>query len=496
MGNAEGIVLSAALSRAVAELSPSALVMVDAEGAIVFVNHEAETLFGYARGELLGRPIEHLVPERFRPGHPAERGRFLTRPQARRMGAARELYGLRKDGTEFPTEIGLRPIHTDEGLFVLSAVVDLTTRKRLEQRFRRAVESAPTAMIMMSAEGTIVLANTAAERMFGYDKDELLRQPVESLVPMRLRDRHPALRADFLRQPLARPMGVGRDLFAVRKDGTEFPVEIGLNPVDTEDGVFVIGAVVDITERTRQLAIHERLTAELKRSNEALEQSNVDLRQFAYAASHDLQTPLRGIAGSAQILERRFGGELNAEAHDLIRRIVDGTRRMQSMIDDLLQCSRVESRARPLEPVEIDQVVADVLDVLQTSMLDAGATVRIGELPCVLGDRAQLLQLFQNLIGNAIKYHGEAPPIISIDASRAGQEWVLSVADNGIGIAAEHHDAIFEIFRRLHTQRSYPGTGIGLALCRRVVHHHGGRIWVESAPGRGSIFRFTLKSPD
>lgn len=495
---------------AIIESAPMAIVMTDRQGRVVMTNKEAETLFGYDREEFLGQPVERLVPQQFRADHPALRSTFFAEPRPRRMGAGRDLFGLRKDGSKFPVEIGLNPIETEEGLFVLSAIVDITERKRLEDRFRAAVESAPIAMVMIDAEGKIVIVNVETEKLFGYHRAELLAQHVEVLIPERFRPQHPQLRRRFFAAPEARRMGAGRELFGLRKDGSEFPVEIGLNPIETEEGLFVLSVIVDITERKRlETALRQtnelleqrvrqrtaQLTAQteqLQRANEALERSNLELQQFAYIASHDLQSPLRSISGFVQLLRSEYEGRLGAQADDWISRTVQAIQRMQTLIQDLLAYSRVDSQSRPFKQFAFGDVVKDALSLLESAIADSGADIASGELPSVSGDRSQLVQLMHNLISNALKYHGVAPPRIDITARRDGGDWVFCVADNGIGIEARYHERIFEIFRRLHNQQEYPGTGIGLAVCRRVVHRHGGKIWVESEPGKGSRFYFTI----
>jgi PAS domain S-box-containing protein len=381
---------------------------------------------------------------------------------------------------------------TGEALPALQGSEAVRSRKALDA----ILESAPIAMVMVDQWGRIVLVNAETEKLFGYPRGELLGNLVEVLVPQRFRDPHPAYRVGYLVAPEARSMGVGRDLFGLRKDGSEMPVEIGLNPIATDDGQFVLSAIVDITVRKRLEQTQAALNAELSRSNEALERSNVELRQFAYIASHDLQTPLRGIAGCSQILQRKFGTELGEDGAELIGRIVAGTGRLQSLIDDLLTCARVESRARAFEPVELDEVVDDAQTLLESSIRDAHAQIIAGELPRVTGDRAQLVQLLQNLIGNAVKYHGKAAPLIRIHGRCQAGECTIAVEDNGIGIEPKHREAVFDIFRRLHTQEAYPGNGIGLAVCRRVVNRHGGRIWVEGNPDGGSVFLFTLRAAE
>ncbi len=247
--------------RQVVKSAPSAIVMINPSGAIAMINAQTERLFGYGRDELLGKPIEVLVPDRFRGNHPGLRSAFFVNPASRPMGAGRDLYGLKKDGSEFPVEIGLNPIETDEGTMVLSAVVDISGRKRLEDRFRQVVESAPSAMVMIGPSGQIEMINAQSEALFGYPREELLGQSIEVLVPERFRTNHPGLRGAFFARPVSRPMGAGRDLYGLKKDGSEFPIEIGLNPIETDEGTKVLSAIVDISDRKQK---EDRIKSALK----------------------------------------------------------------------------------------------------------------------------------------------------------------------------------------------------------------------------------------
>ena len=364
------------------------------------------------------------------------------------------------------------------------------------------IESAPIAFVMIDKQGQIVLANHEADLLFGYQRDELIGQPVEILVPERFRTNHPDLRLDFFQNPQARPMGAGRDLYGLRHDGSEFPVEIGLNPIVTEQGEFVLSAIVNITERKAMEAalrnmndeLEKRVTertAELARSNEALERSNLDLQQFAYVASHDLQAPLRSIVGFVQLLQDEYGERLDDQGQDWINRTIENSQRMQTLILDLLTYARLETQARPFRAADCERIVQKAIASLETAIHDTGAEVTHGPLPTVVGDESQLTQVFQNLIANGLKY-SPGKPEIHISAQQQDRAWLFAIRDNGIGIATKYHERIFDIFQRLHTQQTYPGTGIGLAICRRVVQRHGGRIWVESEPDQGSTFYFTL----
>lgn len=347
------------------------------------------------------------------------------------------------------------------------------------------IDSVPTAIVMLGPAGKIELVNVQAERLFGYTRAELVGESVETLIPHRFRDKHPTLRANFAADPQARPMGAGRDLFGLRKDGTEFPIEIGLNPVKTDEGLFVLSAVVDISERTRQAAA-------LQQSNEALERSNIDLQRFAYVASHDLQAPMRSIASFVDLLQSNYDEKLDDQGRDWLRRTGRSVKDLRVLIQDLLEYSRVDAKDRPFQRVSIREVLARATSLLDASIRESHAEVTAGDLPEVSGDPSQLVQLMLNLIGNGIKYRGNEAPRVYVSAEKRGDEWLFAVRDNGIGIAAKHHERIFEIFKRLHDASEYPGSGIGLAVCRRIVNHHGGKIWVASASGKGSVFYFTV----
>jgi PAS domain S-box-containing protein len=363
---------------------------------------------------------------------------------------------------------------------------DVSERTRSEERFRLAVEAAPNAMIMTDREGRIVLVNSKAEELFGYAREEMHGAPIEILLPERFRHSHPDSRAAFYGAMKNRAMGAGRDLYALRRDGTEFPVEIGLNPIETAQGVFVLSAIVDITERRRAEEI-------LRQRSEALARSNEDLEQFAYVASHDLQEPLRAVAGPLQLLQRRYQGQLDSRAEEFIKHAVDGATRMQSIIDDLLDYSRVGRLEESFDSVDCEQVLNRTLKNLSIAIQESGAEISNDALPTVRGVGTQLGLLFQNLIGNAIKFRSKDRPLhVHIGVQSQGHAWLFHVVDNGIGIDREYFDRIFLIFQRLHTRREYPGTGIGLAMCKRIVERHGGSIGLESEPGKGTTFFFTL----
>lgn len=468
----------AQIEHEILEAAPTALMLVDRRSRITRVNRHAELLFGYPRQELLGQSITVLMPERLRPGHPELMRGYFAAPQPRPMGAGRDLYGRHQDGREIPIEIGLMPIETREGTATLASIIDISERKRAEQWFRMVVEASPSAMLIVSPAGVITLVNRRAEELFGYTRAELVGQPIEHLLPERFRDAHGAQVQQHGLTGASRPMSSGRDFIGRRKDGTEVPLEIGLNPLPMADGVYTLASTTDVTAR--------------RRAEDELRRSNAELEQFAYVASHDLQEPLRMVASFTELLGQRYRGQLDEKADRYIHFAVDGARRMQRLVADLLAYSRVGSQGKPLLPVSSEAVVRRVLVILGATVQSTGATVEYGALPTVLADEGQLHQLFQNLLGNALKFRGQQPPHVRIAAQQVGDRWEFTVADNGIGIELQYADRIFQMFQRLHDRGAYEGSGIGLAIAKRILERHGGRIWLESELGRGTTFHFTI----
>jgi PAS domain S-box-containing protein len=262
----------------------------------------------------------------------------------------------------------------------------------------------------------------------------------------------------------------------------------------------VVTVISDISEykatEQRLAQAVERATEKLRKTNEALVQRNLDLQQFSFIASHDLRTPLRSVKGYLTLLQARYASGLNAKGQELIGRATAALGQMDGLTEDLLSYVRLDSPAQPLEPVDCNEVLRDTLNFLDASMTETGTQVTVETLPTVMGERGQLVQLFQNLLSNAIKYCRRDAPRIRVSAQRGASEWIFEVADNGIGIEPQHLTRIFEVFKRLHTAQEYPGTGIGLAICQRIAVRHGGRIWVTSEPGRGSSFFFSIPDKD
>jgi PAS domain S-box-containing protein len=479
--------------RGLLEAAPDAMVVVNQGGEIVLLNVRAERQFGYRRDELLGQQVKNIIPEGFAERLIADDLRSAADALAQQIGTGIELTGRRKFGSEFPIEIMLSPLESPEGILVTAAIRDISVRKaaevhlaQMEGRYRGLLEAAPDAMVVVNQGGEIVLLNVQAEKQFGYRRDELVGQMVKNIIPEGFAER---LVADALRSDedaLAQQIGTGIELIAQRKDGSEFPIELMLSPLESAEGILVTAAIRDITMR-REAEAH------LLEKVDELNRSNVELGQFAYIASHDLQEPLRMVASYTQLLSRRYKGKLDADADEFIAFAVDGASRMQRLIQDLLAYSRVGTKGQDLLDTSSEDAFSQALVNLRGAIEASGALVTHDPLPSVMADEMQLTQLFQNLVGNAIKYQGAGIPHVHISAAKYGaKKWTFSVQDDGLGIDSQYFDKIFGMFQRLHKREEFAGTGIGLAICKKIVERHGGMISVESQLGQGSKFSFAL----
>jgi PAS domain S-box-containing protein len=469
------------------EAAPDAIIIVDQAGDIVLVNSQTEKLFGYARTELLGHKIELLLPPLYHAKHPTRRNQFFAAPNVRPMGVGLELYGQRKDGTEFPIEISLSPLETEEGTLVSSAIRDITARRKAEQKFKDLLEAAPDAIVIVDQSGDIVLVNSQTEKLFGYARTQLLGNKIELLLPPRYHANHPSHRNRFFAAPNVRPMGVGLDLYGQRKDGTEFPIEISLSPLETEEGMLVSSAIRDITER-------KQYGSTMQEKNIELQAAVQELDAFSYSVSHDLRAPLRAIDGFSRILLKEYGPTLAEEAREYLQIVRDSTVRMGRLVDDLLTFARLGRQPMSKQQVPTGTIIEQVVRDLRQQAEGRSISVSVGEMPPLWGDPALLKQVFINLIGNAFKYtRMRAEAVIEIGSREIGGEQVFVVEDNGAGFDMQYADKLFGVFQRLHRAEDFEGTGVGLAIVQRIVQRHGGRVWAEAAVDRGATFYFTTE---
>jgi PAS domain S-box-containing protein len=342
------------------------------------------------------------------------------------------------------------------------------------------------AILTVDEGQNIIVFNAAAEKMFGCSEAEALGQPIERFIPQRFRAAHSAHVRRFGETGItSRVINKLGTLRALRADGQEFPMEASISRAQVAGRTLFTVILRDITER-------ELVEKKLAEKMAELARSNAELEQFAYIASHDLQEPLRMVAAYTQLLAERYRGKLDENADKFIGYACEGALRMQALVQDLLAFSRVGRNGAACTRVDCEAALKEILLHLGPAMQESGAVVTHSTLPTVWANPSHMTQVFQNLIGNAIKFHGKEPPAISVQAEQKDEQWLFSVSDNGIGIAPEYAENVFVVFQRLHTRTEYPGNGIGLAICEKIVERCGGRIWVEAQASHGSIFKFTL----
>jgi protein-histidine pros-kinase len=489
--------LMSARFRDLLESWPDAIVLVDAAGRIVLLNGEADRLFGYERADLLGRPIEVLLPERYREAHIGHRVAYFAQPRRRPMGAGLQLHGLRRDGSEFPVEISLSPLDTDEGSITMSAIRDITDRKKADEKFRGLLEAAPDAMVIVNGSGRIVLVNSQTERLFGYARSELIGQTVEMIVPQRFRRGHVGHRDDFFGDPKVRPMGAGLELYAQRKDGSEFPVEISLSPLHTEEGVLVSSSIRDITDR-------KKVERTLQEKNVELEKASQAKDRFLASMSHELRTPLNAIIGFTGTLLMRLPGPLTADQEKQLSYVQTSARHLLSLINDLLDLAKIESGKIELnfEPVACTELVEEVAAALHPLAENKGIGLDVSvpaEPVIVRSDRRALNQILLNLANNALKFTDRGSVRLELirRSEDGAMQTVFKVVDTGVGIRREDQGMLFSAFTQIgrESRRRYEGTGLGLHLSQKLAELLGGRISFESEHGRGSTFTLILSEP-
>ena len=465
-----------------------------AEGRFVAVNETIVELTGYTREELVGEYVSLVLNDEDINRIVQEVSRRLTTGEPQKE--VFEFTAHTADDGQLPCELRFSMLMEDgEFQGTIGIVRDISERKRAEQiirgreqrrkrerwleQYRALTEAANDVIVTIDDTSTIHSINPAVTDVFGYGAEELIGESLTVLMPDEFAEPH--------REGVARYIETGErtldwdyiELPGEHANGNRIPLALSFSEAEYDGEHFFTGIIRDITAR--------------KKIEQHLEKSNERLEQFAYAASHDLQEPLRMVSSYLQLIERRYADELDEDGEEFIDFAVDGAERMREMIESLLEYSRIDTRGDPFEVVDLNAVLEDVRQDLQVKVEETGAAITAENLPCVYGDRSQLSQVFQNLLSNAIEYSGEAPPRIHVAAEQTDNEnkWAISVRDEGIGIDPDDADRVFEVFQSLQGHDD-AGTGIGLALVERIVERHDGDIWVDSEPGEGTTFSFIL----
>ncbi len=364
----------------------------------------------------------------------------------------------------------------------------LGSERLAEARFRDLLESAPVAMVIVNGQGDIVLINSQTEKLFGFVRDELIGQNVEVLFPDRFRRQNPFHRIELFTDPKVAPITVGLQLFGLRKNGTEFPIEISLSPITTDGGILVSSAIRDVSDR-------QRVERALQETNAELRTVIHELESFSYSISHDLRAPVRAISGFARIVMEDYGELLPAAGQDHLRRIHEGAIKMGQLIDGLLAFSKMGRQPLNKQAVRPASIVRRVLEDLHAERNGRNVEISVGELPACEADPMLLQQVFANLLSNALKYSRKRDPaVIKVGCRRIESIPTYFVQDNGAGFDMQYADQLFGVFQRLHRGDEFEGNGVGLAIAHRIVHRHGGRMWSEAELHQGATFYFTLES--
>ncbi|MBX2989224.1 MAG: PAS domain S-box protein [Bdellovibrionaceae bacterium] len=467
------------------ERSPVAMLLVKDNGEIALVNRHAEHMFLYERSELIGSKIETLVPENARGRHPALVKEYLNAPLSRQMGKGRNLFGVKKDRSLFPIEVGLNPIEIDEQVFVLSSVIDITERQRAEEKFKAAVEAAPNGMLMIDSTRKIVLINKKIEEIFGFTRDELVGNTIEMLVPEDFKGHHPKFVESFLRKPESRAMGIGRELFGRHKTGKLIPVEIGLQPITAGGETFVISSVVDITYR-------KHAETEIQRKTEELE-------EFSYRTSHDLRSPLKSIAGMAECILEDLEEKNEEAVRENVRRISSLSVKLMSLIEDILTLTKVEASQEKADPFRFEEYATLFREKYKALLLENRVQVEFNFLhqKDLTAQPTRLTQVLDNLISNGAKYFDEKKDnrSVKVRTFNNAHRFFIQIEDNGVGIPVERQEEVFGMFKRFHGP-SVQGSGLGLYLVKKQIHKMDAQISFESGAS-GTVFylEFPLIAP-
>ncbi|MCX2740402.1 sensor histidine kinase [Pontibacter anaerobius] len=489
--------------KTIIETAVDGIITIDTRGIMESVNPAAARIFGYDTAEMIGQNVSLLMPEPDHSLHDGYIARYMRTGEGQIIGKGREVLGKKKTGKLFPFFLSIAEVKLQDKTIFTGIVHDITDLKKTEERLRESesrinsiIQTAVDGIITIDTRGVIEMVNPAAARLFQYEEHELIGQKINMLMPEPDRSLHDNYMHHYHDTGEKRIIGIGREVSGLKKSGMVFPLYLSISEVQLTDRKVYTGFIHDITQQKLSEERLRRYAAELERSNR-------ELQDFAYVSSHDLQEPLRKIQAFGDRLKTKEYENLSSQGKDYVDRMLNAASRMQNLINDLLDFSRVTSKGKPYVMVNLEKVLEEVLSDLEIIIEKTGAKVEHTPLPTIEADPTQMRQLFQNLISNAIKFRREGvTPEVKITAtelqpkarltSTPGDELVeIQVQDNGIGFDEKYLDRIFNIFQRLEGQK-YEGSGIGLAICRKIAVRHGGDITARSRAGVGTTFIITL----
>ncbi|NDK57472.1 PAS domain-containing sensor histidine kinase [Pontibacter fetidus] len=494
---------SQARLKAIIDTAIDGIITIDNRGRVETMNPAAANIFGYEPEEVIGNNIKMLMPEPDHSLHDVYIDNYHRTGVGQIIGIGREVLGKKKNGTIFPFLLSISEVKLQDKQIFTGIVHDITELKKTEaalreseNKFNSIIKTAVDGIITIDTHGLMEMVNPAAQKLFGYAESELLGRNISMLMPEPDSSQHDGYMERYHKTGIPHIIGIGREVSGLRKDGSVFPFFLSISEVQLADRKVYTGFVHDITQ---QKVSEERL----RRYAAELERSNRELQDFAYVSSHDLQEPLRKIQAFGDRLKTKEYDKLSDQGKDYIDRMLNAASRMQNLINDLLDFSRVTSKSKAFVKVKLDTILTEVLSDLEVSIEQAGAVIERSPLPTIEAEPTQIRQLFQNLISNAIKFRKDGvTPVVKISSrsvqlhahltSTPGDEMVeICIEDNGIGFDEKYLDRIFNIFQRLEGQK-YEGSGIGLAVCRKIAVRHGGDITAHSKPGEGTQFIITL----
>lgn len=472
--------------QAIFNSSSEAVFSYDTEGKVTSWNKASALLYGFEEADALGISVIDLITSKEHANEQTVFSNALHGREVRNRGSVHQA----RSGKKLLVTLTLNQLKNEDGEVYGIAAFSHISMEGSGARPHDLLESAPDAMVVVDRHGIIQLINSQTEKLFGFHRSELIGEPVEILIPNEYRKSHPTMREGFSHDPKFRAMGVGLELFGKKKNGEKFPVEISLGPIETRDGLLIASAIRDITEQ-------KKAAQELKNYASQLEASNKELESFTYIASHDLKEPLRKVNTFATLLLQSEITSLSDEGKFSLKRIVNSINHMQNLIDDLLAFSKIKNTTEEFYDLDLNEVIGNVRSRIHELLHEKNAKVHADVLPEVYGIRFQLEQLFENIIQNSLKYSKPGiPPVIQISVEHTTINQVvfvrLNIQDNGIGFEQAYGEQIFELFKRLHNRNEYPGSGIGLAICKRIVQNHKGMIEAMGIPGEGATISIYL----